>query len=147
MAYVIFLTPFWSASTEAYIKNDIQWIKNAIKKYIRLNLLLVGVGILMLIFSTQFYSLWLGKGKVKIDFSLSFWGFLFFCMQMYEGKYIFFLNGISALRIQFWACIISPFLYIAAALLLIKYYHFGVYALFVASIIANINGIVLAPIP
>lgn len=146
MAYVIFLTPFWSASTEAYIKKDIQWIKNAIKKYMRLNLLLIGVGILMLIFSAQFYSLWLGKGKVKIDFSLSFWGFLFFCMQMYEGKYIFFLNGISALRIQFWACIISPFLYIASALILIKYYHFGVYALFVASIIANINGIVLAPI-
>jgi len=146
MAYVIFLTPFWSASTEAYIKKDIQWIKNAIKKYIRLNMLLVGVGILMLIFSTQFYSLWLGKGKVKIDFSLSFWGFIFFCMQMYEGKYIFFLNGISALRIQFWTCIISPFLYIAAALILIKYYHFGVYALFVASIIANINGIILAPI-
>src|SRR6185437_14286788 len=146
MAYVIFLTPFWSASTEAYIKKDIQWIKNAIKKYIRLNMLLVGVSILMLIFSTQFYSLWLGKGKVKIDFSLSFWGFIFFCMQMYEGKYIFFLNGISALRIQFWTCIISPFLYIAAALILIKYYHFGVYALFVASIIANINGIILAPI-
>ena len=146
MAFVIFLTPFWSASTEAYLKNDIQWIKNAIKKYIQLNLLLVGVGIIMLIFSGQVYSLWLGKGKVKIDFSLSFWGFLFFCMQMYESKYIFFLNGISALRIQFWACVISPFIYIAAALILIRYYHFGVYGLFIASIIANFNGIVLAPI-
>jgi hypothetical protein len=100
----------------------------------------------MLVFSSQFYSLWLGKGKVKIDLSLSFWGFLFFCMQMYEGKYIFFLNGISALRIQFWTCIISPFLYIGAALILIKYYHLGVYALFIASIIANINGIILAPV-
>ena len=146
MAFIIFLTPFWSASTEAYMKNDIQWIKNAIKKYIRLNLLLVGAGVLMLVFSNQIYSLWLGKGKVKIDFSLSFWGFLFFSMQMYESKYIYFLNGISALRIQFWACAISPFLYIASALILIKYYHFGVYALFVASIIANFNGIVLAPI-
>jgi O-antigen/teichoic acid export membrane protein len=146
MAFIIFLTPFWSASTEAYMKNDIQWIKNAIKKYIRLNLLLVGAGVLMLVFSNQIYSLWLGKGKVKIDFSLSFWGFLFFSMQMYESKYIYFLNGISALRIQFWACVISPFLYIASALILIKYYHFGVYALFVASIIANFNGIVLAPI-
>jgi O-antigen/teichoic acid export membrane protein len=146
MVYVIFLTPFWSASTEAYIKKDIQWIKNAIKKYIRLNILLVAVGVLMLVFSSQFYSLWLGKGKVKIDLSLSFWGFLFFCMQMYEGKYIFFLNGISALRIQFWTCIISPFLYIGAALILIKYYHLGVYALFIASIIANINGIILAPV-
>ena len=83
---------------------------------------------------------WLGKGKVNINFSLSLWGFIFFSMQMYESKYVYFLNGISALRIQFWACIISPFLYIAASLILIKYYHMGVDALFVASVIANFNG-------
>ena len=146
MAFIIFLTPFWSASTEAYLKNDIAWIKNAIKKYIRLNMLLILVGIVMLIFSNKIYDLWLGKGKVDIAFSLSLWGFIFFSMQMFESKYVYFLNGISALKIQFWSCVISPFLYIAAALILIRYYHLGVKALFIASIIANINGIVLAPV-
>ncbi len=146
MAFVIFLAPFWSASTEAYLQNDIKWIKNAIKKYINLNLLLVCVGILMLVFSRQIYDLWIGKGKVNISFSLSLWGFIFFNMQMYEGKYVYFLNGISALRIQFWSCVLSPFLYIVAALILIRHYHMGVYALFVASIIANFNGIILAPV-
>lgn len=146
MVFVIFLTPFWSASTEAYLKKDIQWIKNSMKKYNQLNILLICVAIVMLFFSGSIYDLWLGKGKVKIDFVLSLWGFLFFNMQMFESKYIYFLNGISALRIQFWACIISPILYVGAALLLIKYYHFGVYALFVASILANFNGILLAPI-
>ena len=146
MAFIIFLAPFWSASTEAYMQHDIQWIKNAIKRYIHLNILLFCAGVLMLVFSHKIYDLWLGKGKVNISFALSLWGFIFFNMQMYEGKYVYFLNGISALRIQFLACIISPFLYIAASLLLIKYYHMGVEALFIASVIANINGIVLAPI-
>jgi O-antigen/teichoic acid export membrane protein len=146
MAFIIFLAPFWSASTEAYLKNDIQWIKNAIIKYIKLNVILVAASILMLVFSHNIYDLWLGKGKVNISFSLSLWGFIFFNMQMYEGKYVFFLNGISALRIQFWSCVISPFLYIAASLILIKKYHMGVEALFIASVIANFNGIVLAPI-
>ena len=146
MIFMIFLTPFWSASTEAYNKNDIQWIKNGIKKYNQLNIMMILVGLLMLIFSGTVYRLWIGEGKVKIDFLLSFFGFLFFNTSIYGGKYVSFLNGISALRIQFIACILSPFLYIAAALVLIRYLNMGVYALFVASIISNFNTFLLAPI-
>jgi len=146
MAFTIFLTPFWSASTEAYLKNDIAWIKNSIKKYNLLNILLVIAGVIMLVFAKNIYNLWLGKGKVSIPFSLSLWGFLFFNISIFGAKYVYFLNGISALRIQFYASIFSPILYIAVALLLIKYYHMGVYALFIASIIGNFNGFFLAPL-
>lgn len=146
MVFVIFLTPFWSASTEAYLKKDIQWIKNAIKKYNQLNIVMFLIGCIMLIFSENIYRLWLGKGKVDIGFYLSFWGFLYFSLTMFAGKYVFFLNGINALRIQFWACIVSPIIYVAAAIILIKYYKMGVYSLFVASVIANFNGYILSPL-
>lgn len=146
MIFTIFLTPFWSACTEAYIKNDIQWIRNGIKKYNILNLFLTIMGLLMLLFSGKFYDLWLGHGKVDISFTLSFWGFLFFNVSIFGGKYIYFLNGISALRMQFWACIISPFLYVLIAMILIKNYQMGVYALFIASIVSNFNSYLLAPI-
>jgi O-antigen/teichoic acid export membrane protein len=146
MVYVIFLTPFWSASTEAYLKNDIQWIKNGIKKYTHLNILLVAAGCLMLIFSGTLYRLWLGKGTVNIGFYLSLWGFLYFSLTMFAAKYVYFLNGINALRIQFLACIVSPLLYVAVAILLIKHFRLGVYSLFIASIIANFNGYILSPL-
>jgi O-antigen/teichoic acid export membrane protein len=146
MAFMIFLTPFWSASTEAYHKNDIAWIKNSIKRYNQLNLVLALGGLLMLILSGTVYRLWLGEGKVNIEFSLSLFGFLFFNTSIFGGKYVSFLNGISALRIQFIACLISPFLYIAISLLLINYFKMGVYSLFLASIITNFNTFVLAPI-
>ena len=146
MVFSIFLMPFWSASTEAYKKNDIQWIKNGIKKYNQLNILLILTGVVMLISSKTIYRLWLGEGTVNIPFSLSLWGFLFFNVTIFGGKYVNFLNGISALRIQFLSSTISPFIYIAAAILLIKHYHMGVYSLFVASIIANFNAYFLAPL-
>src|SRR5665647_284018 len=111
MVFMIFITPFWSASTEAYLKNDFQWIKNSIKKYNQLNALLFIVGCLMLLFSTDIYQLWLGKGKVSIEFSLSLCGFLFFNVGMFGSKYVNFLNGINALRMQFWASVLSPFIY------------------------------------
>lgn len=146
MVFSIFVTPFWSASTEAFLKNDMGWIKGSIRKYKYLNLLLLAAGIVMLAFSQNIYNLWLGKGKVSISFYLSMWGLIYFAMTMFVSKYVFFLNGINALRIQFIACLISPLIYIGAALLLINYYHMGPYALFIASIICNFNGIILAPL-
>ncbi len=146
MVFMIFLEPFWSASTEAYLKNDIKWIKNGMKRYNQLHIVMVVVGGLMLLFSAEVYRLWLGKGKVIIGFDLSLWGFLYYVVTMFALKYVYFLNGINALRIQFWACIVSPIIYIAVAILLIKYYKMGVYALFIASIIANFNGYILSPL-
>lgn len=146
MVFNIFLTPFWSASTEAFQKKDIQWIKNGIKRYNQLNILMAAVSLLMLLFSETFYRFWLGEGKVTIIFPLSLWGFIYFNLSMFGGKYGSLLNGISALRIQFIASIISPFIYIAAAILLINKFHVGVHSLFIASIIANFNGYLLGPL-
>jgi len=146
MVFMIFLTPFWSASTEAYKKGDFQWIKNGIKRYNQLNILMIAAGILMLVFSETIYRVWLGEDKVTIGFSLSLFGFLFFNTSVFGGKYVSFLNGISALRIQFIACLISPFLYIGLVLLLINYFGMGVYAIFIAAIVTNFNTFILAPI-
>jgi O-antigen/teichoic acid export membrane protein len=146
MVSTIFLAPFWSASTEAYIKRDITWIRNGMRKYTHLNLILLIAGIIMLAFSNPIYRLWLGKGTIEIGYQLSFWGFLYFNIIIFGGKYVNFLNGINALRLQFIASLISPFLYIFIAFILVRYFHFGVYSLFVASIVANVNAYALAPL-
>lgn len=146
MGFMIFLTPFWSAATEAYVKADINWIKNSIKKYNILNIGFIFIGCIMLYFSDTIYDLWLGKDTVEIEFSLSLWGLIFFMVSIFGSKYVSFLNGISALRLQFWASIISPILYIGLTLLFINYFKMGVYALFVASVLANFNAFILAPI-
>jgi O-antigen/teichoic acid export membrane protein len=142
----IFLVPFWSAATEAFQKNDIQWIKNAIKRYNQLNLLLFLISIVLLVFSDDFYRIWLGEGKVSILFSLSFWGFVHYNVMMFGAKYVFLLNGISALRIQFIASLISPLIYIPVALLLLNHFHLGAQALYIASVVANFNAYILAPL-
>lgn len=146
MGFMIFISPFWSASTEAFLNGDIKWIKNSIKKYNLLNIFFILAGLVMLLFSETIYTLWLGEGTVDISFELSLWGFLYFCGLMFESKYVSFLNGISALRIQFWTSLLSPFLFIGLVFFFINYYQMGVYSLFLASIIANFNGLILAPL-
>lgn len=146
MVSIIFVAPFWSASTEAFLRGDIPWIKSSIKYYNLLNVLLFLASLVMLILSSKIYDLWLGKGKVNIQFELSLWGFIFFNFNVFSGKFVEFLNGISALRLQFYSSMISPFLYVISALVLIQHFHFGVHALFISSLIANFNGFILAPL-
>lgn len=146
MVNMIFLNPFWSASTEAYIKRDINWIRSSIRRYNQLNLLLTLAGGLMLAFSGPVYRIWLGEGKVDIAFSLSLWGFLYFNIMVFGSKYVFFLNSINALRIQFYASLLSPVIFIASAMVLIRQFNLGVSSLYIASIIANFNGLIVAPL-
>ena len=146
MVFMIFIIPFWSASTEAFLKHDFSWIKNSIRKYNLLNLAMFVVGFVMLLGSNFIYDLWLGEGTVEIDFYLSLFGFLFFSVGMFGSKYVNFLNGIGALRLQFWSSLISPILYIGIVLILIKVFKMGVYAVFIAAIIANVNAYLLAPL-
>ncbi len=146
MVFNIFLTPFWSASTEAYQNKDIQWIKNGIRRYNQLGILMLIGTLLMLALSAPFYRFWLGEGKVTIPFSLSFWAFVYYNIMMFGSKYVQFLNGISALRIQFITSVISPVLYIGIVLFLIKFIHMGVYSIFIGAIVASFNGYILAPI-
>lgn len=146
MLFTIFVVPFWSSSTEAYINKDYKWIKNGVKKYSYLHILLCLLGFLMLLFADNVYTLWLGKGTVNISANLSIWGLLYFIVAMFADKYLYFLNGISALRIQLIACLFSPFIYIAITYVLINHLNFGVHAVFIAAIIANFNGYLLAPL-
>jgi hypothetical protein len=145
MAMVIFVSPFWSASTEAFIKEDFKWIKKSMSYY---NLLVVGltlVSFIMLIFSQPVFDLWLGKDMLDIEFQLTLWGFLMIIVNIFGSAFVNFLNGISALRIQFVASLISPLIFLGSAYLLIRYFDAGVQALFMASIIANFNGWIIAP--
>jgi O-antigen/teichoic acid export membrane protein len=146
MVFMIFIGPFWSASTEAFLKNDIKWVRNGIRKYNQLNIAMFILSCIMLFFSDTIYRLWLGEGKVKIEFSLSLWGFLFFNIVMFGSKYVNFLNGINALRIQFWTSLFTPFLYIGIAILLIDYLKMGVCSLFIAALLASANAYFIAPL-
>ncbi|MBK9492564.1 MAG: hypothetical protein IPO07_30080 [Haliscomenobacter sp.] len=88
MISIIFVAPFWSASTEAFMKGDIPWIRSSIKHYNRLNVLLEG-GV-SLCYWQEGSELWLGKGTVDIDFQLSLWGFHFSMSPFLVRVYRFF---------------------------------------------------------
>ena len=146
MLMTILMTPIWSAVTDAYAKNDYDWIIRTEKKFRNMGFGLVGLGLVMLLLSPYMYDLWLGKGKIFVSFQTSFWMFLFTSVSLLGSVYCAILNGISALNIQYKASMVSPIIFIIASYFFIHFLGWGVNAIIIASILANFNGYILAPL-
>lgn len=146
LAMSIFISPLWSAVTDAYTRNDFAWIKRAEKKYRNFSFLIIFAGMMMLVFSNLAYDLWLGKNKIDIPFKVSLYLFLFNALLIFGSVYCNILNGLSLLEVQFKASVLSPILFIILSYLFINYFKWGIESVIIASIISNFNGFILAPI-
>ncbi|MDR3666520.1 MAG: hypothetical protein P4L35_06745 [Ignavibacteriaceae bacterium] len=145
MVLSIILIPFWTAFTDAWTKGDISWIKRSVNKLLKYWLGLSLLGIIFLIGSNKFYSIWLGN-KVTVPFSLSVVTFIYFVTMAFTQIFTMFINGVGKIQLQLILSFVSAVLFIPLAYFFIKYFHFGIEGIVLASIIGNIEGFVFAPI-
>lgn len=146
MGFMIFVTPLWSGVTDAYTSNDIDWIKNAVRKYLYVLIPFVLAGAAMLTIAQPVYNSWLGDNVVIVPFTISLLCYIFICTSLFALIFVFVINGIGALQIQFYSSIITSVGFVVLAMLLIKRYHFGVESILISSIVSNLFGFIIAPI-
>lgn len=115
--YLIIVTPLWSATTQAYVKGEFNWIKSMNKKLNKIALLFSILGILMLLLSPFVYNIWLNNNKININFSYTFILLLSEIFRMYYGNYGYIINGIGKLHAQLIISIIMAILYIPIAVI------------------------------
>lgn len=145
MIWGIMTTPLWAATTDAIARNDYQWIKNTQKKYIQMFVLFAIVGVIMLFVSSFVYDLWIGD-KVSITFILSTFVLLYNFTTMFSNMFVLIVNGSGQLKIQMYACLISPFVFILTFYLCSQVLTIGIISILIAAIVSNFNGLILAPI-
>lgn len=144
MAWGIIVAPLWAAVTDAVTKNDYEWIKKLIKKFTKLSFFF-GIGlILMLLISTTVYKIWVGD-KVNISFWLSFWVMTGTMIRLSGNLYVQILNGAGILKAQSIISLISPFIFISSFIWLVQH-GISVYSVVIASILANFNSYIVAPL-
>lgn len=115
MLFGIIISPFWSATTEAWIKKDILWIKGIIGKLRMIFLLLVGLLILMLLLCKPVYNAWIGN-KVTVSFELSLMVAICTAFQIWQAIYLQFLNGISKVMLQMYVLVTLALLNVPMAI-------------------------------
>lgn len=144
MIWTILTTPIWAAVTDAITKGDIQWIKNMVSHYLKFYVFFAFVAFLMLTVSSYAYHIWVGD-SVSVSFSISFWVMIFNLVMMFGTIFVSVLNGAGILNLQTIACIFSPLLFLGLFYFLQRS-GLGVESIIISSVVANFNGLILAPI-
>lgn len=122
LVFSILLTPYWSAFTDAYAKNDFEWMKvntSKIRSYWGITTFLI---IPLFLFSSKYvYELWLGR-SISIPFTLSLSMALYVIGHTGMILNCYILNGIGKIRIQLLLYILSSIINIPLAIILSKYF-------------------------
>lgn len=132
IGFTTLLTPLWSASTDAYTRGDIQWIKNAVRKINYLWVASIAVGLLMVVVSPFAYKIWL-KGSVVADYLLLSLCLVYFLALTFDNIYRNFMNGTGKIRLQFILTLSQAILHIP--LIIIAGKQFGLYGILLVMIL------------
>lgn len=143
MAFTIIITPMWTASTDAYVRGDIDWIKKSMNKILKIWLLCVVITFVMILFANDVYTLWVGS-SIRIPFNLSFMTGMYVLIYTWSMAFSTLIFGIGKIRIQLYNTLIVGFLFIPLSVLLCDKY--GIVGVMTALCIVNASGAILNPV-
>ena len=141
VAFTVICMPFWNATTDAYERGDIQWIRNATRK---LRLMIIGIiacMVMMVILSPWVYSIWIGD-SVTIDVRMSIVMATYIFILIYSMRYSYFINGIGKLRLQLIFTTAAAVLFIPLAYLTTQWTHSIIWFMIVMCLV-NIPGLIV----
>ncbi len=131
----IIMTPLWSAFTDAWQKDEYNWIKSTIKNLQFIWIILVILTILLLIFSNIAYRLWVGEA-ISIPFNLSLFIAFNTIIYIWNMIYVHFLNGVGKIKLQLYSGVFGMFTSIPLAIIFGRY--IGLSGVVLASIILGL---------
>ena len=127
----VVMTPFWSASTEAYKKQDFAWIRHCLDVLVKSWVLVAALAIVMLAGSGTFYVLWVGDA-VSIPFNVSAAMAILVTTLAWAQIYVSFINGIGKIRLQFYLALAEALVVVPLSIVLARYLSLGVAGVIVA---------------
>lgn len=116
VGYMIYLTPFWNAYTDASVRKDYKWMRSAFRNTLKMWGASVIFGLLLLLLSPWFFKMWVGD-NVNISWELSGITLAYICMLNLNSCVTFLLNGLNIIRVQIYTSVIFTLLYLLAVIL------------------------------
>ena len=145
LVFNVFLSPFWSAFTDAFVKNDFEWIKQVVKRLVQVWAVLSIATIIMITVSDFVYKIWIG-GNIQIPFSLSVAMGIFMIVSNWNNIFAFFINGVGKIRLQFYFSILAAVINIPLSIFLAKGMNMEITGVITATIICIGFASIWAPI-
>lgn len=140
MAMNIILAPMWSATTDAYAKGDIDWIKRTIRHIIKIVSLLTVLIAVMVVISNLVYKIWIGN-EVLIPFGITCSMGIYIAILIWSLVFSNFLNGLGKLRLQTINTVVVALLFVPICYILGLQY--GIIGVMAGMSILNLSGLFL----
>ena len=118
MIFTIVITPVWSATTDAYVRKDFEWINKTLSFSRKVCIASVFIGVLMVLASKFVYGMWLGRGSIDISYSTTGLIFLYISFEMLYKVYGTIINGTGKVFAQMILTGIIAIIYIPLAIFL-----------------------------
>ena len=140
IVFNLLLSPLWSASTDAYAKGDLLWIRNSRKKMVRLLFLVFCIIAFMFVLSDSVYIIWIGH-DVMISREMSLFMGIYFFIIIWSLSFSSILNGMGKLHLQAYNIIGVALLFYPLCYYLGREY--GVVGIVMGMCIVNIPGAIM----
>ncbi len=143
IGHSIILAPLWSSYTEAYERDDFDWVRMSLRKTKLLMIPLIFLSALLAVSAPFVIDLWIGR-PLGIDPSLIWLMAGFVLVRSWCDIYAYLLNGVGIIKIQMNIAMIQGLINIPLSIYLAK--NFGVGSVVMATIISMSIFAVAGPI-
>lgn len=118
MIFTIVINPVWSATTDAYVRKDFEWINKTLSFSRKVCIASIFIGVLMVLVSKFVYGMWLGKDSIDISYSTTGLIFLYISFEMLYKVYGTIINGTGKVFAQIILTGIIAIIYVPLAIFL-----------------------------
>ena len=142
---VIAVDPFWALFTDAYQKQDFDWIKKTILK-LNKSFIVFGILITVLFFiSETVIKFWIQRDLLIPKNLILFMSF-FILIRVYGIIYMTFLNGIGKVKLQMYLYIIGAIINIPLSIYFVKHLNLGSSGVILGTIFCILGMSIVLPI-
>ena len=140
VVFTVICMPFWNATTDAYERNDIEWIRNATRKLRLMTIGIVVTMVVMVVISPWVYDIWIGDVTIDMKMSIVMAAYIF--ILIYSMRYSYFINGIGKLWLQQVFTVSAAIIFIPLAYTVAHWSHDIIWFVAVMCLV-NIPGLVV----
>ena len=138
--FTVICMPFWNATTDAYERGDIEWIRQATRKLRLMTICIMVCMAVMILLSPWVYDIWIGD--IVIDLKMSIVMAVYIFILIYSLRYSYFINGIGKLRLQLIFTTAAAVIFIPLAYLTTLWSHNIIWFMVVMCLV-NIPGLIV----
>ncbi|MBP5258228.1 MAG: MATE family efflux transporter [Prevotella sp.] len=139
MVFTVIAMPFWSATTDAYTRGDMEWIRRSMTSIRKILLLLTALMVVLVLISQPIYRIWVPGINIPVPLTILMG--LYTLVIIYSSAYSFFLNGFGLLRLQVIMTLTAAVLLIPIAVILGRW--LGINGITLALCLVNTPGMIV----